>query len=234
MAMRTPLTPALPTGMRLCPVAITVAGRSTIRRAGESAALSLGVTAPWALISTRISSVPRTTFTRCSSLCWPAAGDAGVPAEATSPSSGNSRNTLTNCFRISLPPTRGLTRASFFEIDFSSLCSGFPERCHQPLHCRRNNPLRHFARRRLAQLVLHRLLEYNGVSCDSHHIAVEHGIVLVQEISFVHAVGYHGNEAAVRLHHAPHIDLSDLEAFLAGGATGTRGLLHNRTKEGIA
>ena len=50
MPMRTPLTPALPTVMWVCPVAINVAGRSTTRRAGESAVVSLGVTAPRALI----------------------------------------------------------------------------------------------------------------------------------------------------------------------------------------
>ena len=100
-----PLTPSLPTLIWLCPVAMTVPGKSTIRRAGESAVLSLGVTAPRALISTRTSSVPRTTFTRCSSFRWLAACNAGVSAaEAISPSSISGRITLSSCFRISLLP----------------------------------------------------------------------------------------------------------------------------------
>ena len=44
MPMRTPFDPSAPTAMWLCPVAITVPGKSTITRAGESAVLSLGVT----------------------------------------------------------------------------------------------------------------------------------------------------------------------------------------------
>ena len=46
MPMRTSLTPAAPTAMWVCPVAITVSGRSTTTRAGESRVLSFGVTVP--------------------------------------------------------------------------------------------------------------------------------------------------------------------------------------------
>ncbi len=48
MPMRTPFTPAAPTAMRVCPVAITVSGRSTTTRAGESSVLSFGVSVPLA------------------------------------------------------------------------------------------------------------------------------------------------------------------------------------------
>src|SRR5215467_9535332 len=42
--MRTPLTPALPTGILFCEVATTVSGSSTTRRAGELRLITLGVT----------------------------------------------------------------------------------------------------------------------------------------------------------------------------------------------
>jgi len=51
MPMRTPLTPALPTGILLSVVAITVVGNSTTRRAGELSLLTFGVTASRELIS---------------------------------------------------------------------------------------------------------------------------------------------------------------------------------------
>src|SRR3984957_13904415 len=65
MPMRTPFTPALPTGILLCELAITVSGSSTRTRSGEFNLLSLGVTDWVELISIRILSVPGTTFTRC-------------------------------------------------------------------------------------------------------------------------------------------------------------------------
>jgi hypothetical protein len=40
------------------------------------------------------------------------------------------------------------------------------------------------------------------------------GSFLVQEISLVQAVGHHRDKAALGLHHAPQIDLPDLQAFL--------------------
>ncbi len=43
--MRTPLTPALPTGILFCALATTVSGSSTTTRAGELSLLTLGVTA---------------------------------------------------------------------------------------------------------------------------------------------------------------------------------------------
>src|SRR6267154_74714 len=220
MPMRMPFTPALPTVMWLCPVAMTVPGSSSTRRVGESAVVTLGATTPRAVISTRISSVPRTTFTRCSSFRWPAGCDAGVSAaEAISPNTSNGRNTLSNCFRISLLPNpRDLARVSFLNSIFSALRFSRWRR-RLLLNCRRCNPLYHFARERFAQFVLHRFLEHYRVSRDSHHEAVEHRIALVQEISLVQTVGHDRDEAALRLHHASHIDLSDLEALLAGRAT---------------
>src|ERR1700722_1691911 len=220
MPMRTPFTPALPTVMWLCPVAMTVPGSSNTNRAGESAVVTLGVTAPRALISTRTSSAaPRTTFTRCSSLRWLDPCDAGVSAaDAASPSTSNGRITLSNCFRISLlSPTRGFGRVSFLNSIFQ--CSGFPGGTAVPLYRRRRDSLNHFAREWLTQLVLHRFLEHHRVPGDFHHEPVEHRIVLVQEISFVQAVGHYRDEAGFRLHHASYIDLSDIEAFLSGGAT---------------
>src|SRR5208283_3919336 len=50
-------------------------------RAGESSLVTRGVTAPLELISIRMLSVPCTTFTRWSWLCWPLAG-AGLAAGA--------------------------------------------------------------------------------------------------------------------------------------------------------
>src|SRR5580658_754377 len=72
--MRTALTPALPTGILLCAVAMTVAGSSTTTRAGELSLSTFGVTASRELISMRTSSALRTTFTFCKVLFWLAAG----------------------------------------------------------------------------------------------------------------------------------------------------------------
>jgi hypothetical protein len=86
--------------MCVLPVAITVSGRSTTTRAGESRVLIFGVIAPLAFISTRIVSVSRITLTRSSWLgVWAAA--------ATTTISSNDTNMVTCCFRISPLPTRG-------------------------------------------------------------------------------------------------------------------------------
>ena len=96
------------------------------------------------------------------------------------------------------------------------------------LNSRRENSLGHFPRHRFAKLVLHSLLEHHRVSGDSHYIAVEYRIVLPQEISLIQAVGHYRDEAAFRLHHAPQIDLADLQALFPGRAARTRRLLHHR------
>src|ERR1700736_1241165 len=67
--MRTPFTPALPTGILLCELARTVSGSSTTTRSGEFNLLSLGVTDWVELISIWTLSGRGTTFTRCSWLC---------------------------------------------------------------------------------------------------------------------------------------------------------------------
>src|SRR5262252_5919412 len=85
----------------------------------------------------------------------------------------------------------------------------------------------------LAQLVLHRLLEHNGIARDPHHEAVEYRIVFPQEISLADVVGYDCDKAVVRLHHAAQVDGIDLEALLAGRATRSL-LLYHRAKERIA
>src|SRR5882724_7099840 len=61
--IRTPLTPALPTGILFCELATTVSGSSTTTRAGEFSLLTLGVTASLELISIWMLSEPCTTFT---------------------------------------------------------------------------------------------------------------------------------------------------------------------------
>src|SRR5450631_1399276 len=63
--MRTPFTPALPTGILFCELAITVSGNSTTTRSGEFSLLTLGVTAWLELISIWMLLAPVTTFTRC-------------------------------------------------------------------------------------------------------------------------------------------------------------------------
>src|ERR1700726_3157876 len=68
--MRTPLTPALPTGILFCAVAIVVAGNSTTTREGELNLLTFGVTASRGLISIWILSGLRTTFTFSRRLFW--------------------------------------------------------------------------------------------------------------------------------------------------------------------
>src|SRR5207245_10847355 len=82
MPMRTPLTPALPTGILFCELAMTVPGNSTRTRAGEFSLLTLGVTALLELISMRVSSAVSTTFTRWSWLCWPGAEEGFAAAGA--------------------------------------------------------------------------------------------------------------------------------------------------------
>ena len=61
--MRTPFTPALPTGILFCAVATTVSGSSTSTRAGEFSLVTCGVTAWVELISIWTPSAPGTTFT---------------------------------------------------------------------------------------------------------------------------------------------------------------------------
>src|SRR5580700_9012456 len=65
MPMRTPFTPALPTGILFCALATTVSGSSTTMRAGELSLLTRGVTAWLELISISTPSAPGTTLT-----CW--------------------------------------------------------------------------------------------------------------------------------------------------------------------
>jgi hypothetical protein len=81
MPMRTPFTPALPTGILFCELATTVSGSSTTTRAGEFSLLTLGVTAWLELISIWTPSAPGTTFTRWSWLCDEEAA-AGFAADA--------------------------------------------------------------------------------------------------------------------------------------------------------
>src|SRR5580704_4795052 len=223
---RTPFTPAASTAMCRCPDASAVAGKSTTMRAGASSVLSFGVTVPRALISTRISSVPRTTLTRSS---WPGVW-AAMPA-----TSSIDEKIVSSCFRISpLPNPQARARESFLPLDFGGPLRGV----RRPLvylnlvfvflvllnlalllYRRGKDPLHHFAGEWLTQLVLHRFLEHHRVSGDLHHIAVEHGIVLAQEIGLVQAVGDDGDEAVVGLHHAPQIDVANLQAFLSRRAS---------------
>src|SRR5579862_486835 len=163
--MRTPLTPAAPTLMWLCPFAMTVDGRSTTTRAGESRLLSFGVIAELALISTRMSSVPRTTLTRSSWLgVWAAA--------ATTVMSSIDIHIARCCFRISPLPN---PQAWGPRVLLANLISAprFPGPAVL-LNRRRKDPLHHFTRERLTQLVLHCLLEHDRVARDLHHIAIEH------------------------------------------------------------
>src|SRR5437763_14688418 len=186
--MRTPLTPAATTAMWVCPVAITVSGRSTTTRAGESRALSFGVSVPLELISTRMSSVLRTTLTRSR---W--TGDCATAAAATNNTS-NDTNSVTCCFRISPLPTRGPWPACPSSKFVRRPGSPIRRTC---LNRRREDSLHYFSRERLAQLVLNRFLENNRITRDLHHIAVEHGIVLPQKICFVQIVGHHCDKTGV-------------------------------------
>src|ERR1700719_424605 len=205
MPMRTPLTPAAPTAIWVCPVAMTVSGKSTTTRAGESNVLTFGVSVPLELISTRISSMPRTTLTRSSWL--------GVCAAAATTNSSNDKNMVTCCFRIS--PLSN-PRAQLACPSLNSISAGpfpVPPSC---LDCRREDSLHHFPREGLAQLVLDRLLEHDRVTSNPHYVAVEHGVVLPQKICFVQIVGHDGDEASVGLHHASQIDGADLQALFPG------------------
>src|SRR6202158_3666728 len=205
MPMRTDLTPAASTAIRFCPVAITVSGRSTTTRAGESSALSLGVRVPLELISTRMSSVPRTSWTRSS---W-----FGVCAAAATTISSHDTNMVRCCFRIPPLPNPRAQPARPSENLISALPFPVSPSC---LNCRREDSLHHFPREGFAQLVLDRLLEHDRVTSDLHYVAVEHGIVLPQKISFIQIVGHDRDEAGVRLHHASQIDCADLQALLPG------------------
>src|SRR6266567_3269865 len=222
MPMRTPLTPAAPTAMRVCPVAITVSGKSTTTRAGESRVLSFGFGVPLELISTWMLSVLRTTLTRSSWL--------GVCALAATTKTSNDTNCVSCCFRISPLPPAGLARVSFVKLDFDA--PGFRSR-RSCLNRRSNDSLHHFPRERLAQLVLDRLLEHHRVSRDLHHVAVKHRIVFPQKICLVQIVGHHCDEARIGPHHAPQIDRANLQALLSGGASRAVGL-NDRAEERIA
>jgi len=79
----------------------SIYGVSTTTRVGESRVLSFGVIAPLALISTLMSSVPRTTLTRSS---WLGVWAAAAPTITTKTS--NDTNCVSCCFRISPLPTR--------------------------------------------------------------------------------------------------------------------------------
>src|SRR5215469_9514793 len=221
MPMRTAFTASASTAMWCRPVAITVSGSSTTTRAGESRALSLGVTEPFALISTRTVSASRTTLTRSSWLgVW--------AATATTITSSNDTKIVTCCFRISPLPTRGPGPRVLLATRFRR--SGF--RIAVLLNRRGEDSLHHFPRKRLAQLVLDGFLEHHRVSRDLHHVSVKHGIVFAQEISLVQVVRNHRNEARVGLHHAPQVDRANFQALLSGRTAGP-GLLHNRTEERI-
>src|SRR6202158_1412304 len=207
MPMRTDLTPAASTGMRFWPVAITVSGRSTTTRAGESSALSLGVRVPFELISTRMSSVPRTTLTRSS---W--FGVCAAAAAATT-ISNNDTNMVTCCFRISPLPNPRAQPARPSENLISALPFPVSPSC---LNCRREDSLHHFPREGFAQLVLDGLLKHDRATSNLHYKAVKHGVVLPQKISFIQIVGHDRDEAGVGLHHASQIDGADLQALLPG------------------
>src|SRR5271165_5445599 len=224
MPMRTPFTPAAPTSMCFCPVAMTVAGRSTTTRAGESRVLSFGVIAPLALISTLMSSVPRTTLTRSSWLgVWAAA------ATATTRTSIDT-NSVSSCFRISPLPTRGPGPRVLLSISVLGVRLPGSPSC---LNRRCKDPLDHFPCERLAQLVLYGLREHDRVTRDLHHVAVEYRIVFPQEIRFVQVVGHDRDKAGIGLHDAPQIDSADLQALLPGRTTRSVGL-HHRAEERIA
>src|SRR5208282_4206591 len=81
MPMRTPLTPALPTAILLCSVAIAVDGSSIAMRSGEVSFSTFGVTVSRVPISVCTASPCRTTLTR-SSLFEPAGEDEACAAEA--------------------------------------------------------------------------------------------------------------------------------------------------------
>src|SRR3984893_13259735 len=185
MPMRTPLTPAAPTAIWVCPVAMTVSGKSTTTRAGESSVLSFGVRVPLELISTRMSSVPRTTLTRSSWL--------GVCAAAATTNSSNDTNMVTCCFRISPLPHSRARPACPSENLISALPFPVSPSC---LDCRREDSLHHFPREGFTQLVLDRLLEHDRVTSNLHNVAVEHGVVLPQKICFIQIVGHDRDEAS--------------------------------------
>ncbi len=84
MPMRTPFTPALPTGILFWELATTVSGSSTTTRDGEFSLFTRGVTAWVELISICTPSAPGITFTRCNWLCAEAAG-AGFAATGVDP-----------------------------------------------------------------------------------------------------------------------------------------------------
>src|ERR1700737_1335936 len=197
MPRRTSFTPSSSTLIRRREVATTVLGRSTTTRAGWSSWLNLGCTVPCAVISTPTPSSIRTTFTFCRAAC-PAASVAvlwvwaAVAMSTTITSIGS--KTVRNCFLISLSPT-GLALGSprIFLTRFAS--AGFPANLQRRLDGRRRNLLGHFPGERLAHPALNPFLKDDRVAGDLHHIAVEHRIVLPQEISFIQTVHHDSDHA---------------------------------------
>src|ERR1700730_6874195 len=70
--------------------------------------------------------------------------------------------------------------------------------------------------------MLHCFLENDRIARNLDYVAVEHRIVLSQEISLVYGVHDHGDHARVRLHHTLEINLVDGQATLAGAAPRTQ------------
>ena len=149
MPMCMPFTPSLPTPMRLCEVAITVAGRSTTRRAGESTMLSPGFNSPRPVISTLMPSALCSTSTFCSVACL-AVPVFCVSAAAIRTRTSSGKKTLSSCFRISLLPTFkfALNQPDSTGRDVPITLNG-----------RGSNFLGHFPGKRLSQLVLNRFFE---------------------------------------------------------------------------
>ena len=72
-----------------------------------------------------------------------------------------------------------------------------------------------------------RLFENDRISRDLHYISVEHGIVLPEEISFIHRIDHDCDHAGFRLHHTFKRDLVDSQAALARAAAGTYVAAHS-------
>src|SRR5208282_209995 len=143
-------------------------------------------------------------------------------ALGTNASSGIKRPS--SCFRISLSP-----HARPFRLHVFPRKSVFEVFSLPALHCRSRNLLHYFPRKGLAQPVLQGFLENDGVARDSHHVTVEHRIVLPQKIRFIHTVADHGDETAFGTHHATQIDGPDFQTLLARAATRPPRVAHHRT-----
>src|SRR5208282_3435706 len=229
--MRTSFTPSRSTTMWLCAVAITVLGKSTTMRAGDSSVDSLGASAPFALNSIRNPSWLCATSSLCNrapaATSLPVVSAAAAIVITTNASSGTKRPS--SCFRISLSPharpfrLHVFPRTRFFEVFVVS----------RGLNRRSRNLLHYFPRKRLAHPVLQCFPENDGVARDFHHVTVKHRIVLPQKISLIHAVTDHSDETAFGTHHTTQVDGADFQALLAGAATRTAGVTHHRTDERI-